>query len=87
MMRQKKIEIQPVEIKFLGVAKFISIAVDQYEIGSPDIATLLVRFHSEGGAELHSMKATMLDEAFNAWGTSDEVVIDYVCQILNLTRI
>lgn len=84
-MRIKKYSIEPVEVKFHGNMTAISIKITDYEIGSLDIPTLIVSFYDELGSKKFELKTTMLDEPFADWGTDDSVVVDYVCEILNLT--
>jgi len=86
-MRIKKYQIEPVEIKFHGIMTQISVSIGEYQIGSPDMPTLIVSFYNEAEAKGFEVKAMMLDDAYASWGTDDSLVINYVCNILGLTRV
>lgn len=84
-MRVKKYKIKLIEIRFHGNIKYFSVAIADYQIGSPDMPTLIISFYDENEVKKFEVKALMLDEDYANWGTNDSVIINYVCNILNLT--
>ena len=92
------INIETTSFGYKGNANTISITITDYNLGFPP--KILVKFFNketienevtnevtENFAEMHEQFIPMTQEVYEAWGTDDQVVVDFVLEELGLTEI
>lgn len=84
-MNEKLYEIEVQEIKFLGEIKYMSVGIPDFQVGSLAEPNMKVKFYNTNQAKVYELNVSMPREVYNQWGTDDSVIINYVCDILNLT--
>lgn len=78
-----KYEIKTIEVRFLGLIKYFEIDLPKYKIGeTPD--NLIITLYNDLYAPVYTFTIAFPDNVYENWGTDDNVVVEYVSELLNL---
>lgn len=81
----QKYKIETVSYGVLGNADFITINVRPFFIGEETASIVVTLENSEKSFETKIL--TLPTDVYEAWGTDDSVIINWVCEELGLTLI
>jgi hypothetical protein len=78
--------IQPVEIQFLGTATQLMVRVLNFETNATS-CSLFYEMLDDNGNSLVAKNYSLTPDEFAAWGSDNTYLEDLVCNMLGLTRI
>lgn len=81
----QKYKIETVSYGVLGNADFITISVRPFFIGEETASLVVTLENDEKSFETKIL--TIPQEVYNKWGTDDSVIINWVCEALELTLV